>query len=117
MATTFNVTAPEEFILPCTATGMPPPAVVWLKDGTQLSVESQKYSIETVNLEEFTVHSELTVQNTELTDQGQYTCIATNSAGSDSSVFAVSVHSELLWSQLYAELTCALLILFSCSFY
>ncbi|CAI5454959.1 unnamed protein product [Caenorhabditis angaria] len=62
-------------VLNCPANGSPPPTITWLKDGIGLE-ENERYVL-------FDGGRQLQISSTQGDDQGRYTCIATNSEGSD----------------------------------
>ncbi|KAI1891477.1 hypothetical protein AGOR_G00144220 [Albula goreensis] len=61
--------------LPCVVQGVPEPTVTWLKDGAALLVDGNQYS----NLPDGT----LAISEVGLSDEGRYTCVASNVAGRD----------------------------------
>ena len=73
----------------CTATGLPLPSISWLRDGSALSTGA-KYSI-TSTSDDSLVTSTLIVLNLVLTDTGTFTCSASNSEGTVSSSYTLTV--------------------------
>lgn len=69
-------------VLPCSATGYPPPTISWLQG--QLPLVGPRY---------ITTFGPLTVVGVTSSDAGTYTCAATNSAGSDYSASSVTVYN------------------------
>ncbi|MFT7818423.1 roundabout homolog 2-like isoform X2, partial [Arapaima gigas] len=63
----------ESALLRCQASGDPPPAVSWLKDGTSLPARDPRLSLVDVG--------SLQIHNTKLSDSGIYTCVAGSSTG------------------------------------
>ncbi|XP_030626728.1 hemicentin-1 [Chanos chanos] len=61
--------------LPCVAQGVPEPSVTWLKDSAALLVDGAQYRT--------SPDGTLTVSRVGLTDEGVYTCVASNIAGRD----------------------------------
>ncbi|KAK3506808.1 hypothetical protein QTP70_028372 [Hemibagrus guttatus] len=61
--------------LPCVAQGVPQPSVMWKKDGTTLVADGARYSL--------SADGTLTVRQVALSDEGVYTCLASNVAGQD----------------------------------
>uniref|UniRef100_A0A1I7TZZ9 Hemicentin-1 n=1 Tax=Caenorhabditis tropicalis TaxID=1561998 RepID=A0A1I7TZZ9_9PELO len=70
-----TVNAGRHTTLYCPAKGSPTPIITWLKDGNPIG-QSNRYSM-------LDGGKQLQISNTEGNDQGRYTCIATNSVGSD----------------------------------
>ncbi|EGT58022.1 hypothetical protein CAEBREN_29713 [Caenorhabditis brenneri] len=71
-----TVNAGRHTTLHCPAKGNPTPVITWLKDGVAVDEENRRYSV-------LDGGKQLQISNTEGNDQGRYTCIATNSVGSD----------------------------------
>ena len=61
-------------LLPCKAEGSPEPTIYWLRDVKPIDMSNPRYS--------FYQGGSLQITNTDLTDQGQYECVAENSLGS-----------------------------------
>ncbi|XP_077866781.1 leucine-rich repeats and immunoglobulin-like domains protein 1, partial [Saccoglossus kowalevskii] len=68
--------------LNCPAKGIPPPIITWFKEG--IPVLSSGFT-------EVQPNGDLVIVGTKEMDSGEYTCIATNSAGSDSDVITLDV--------------------------
>lgn len=69
----------------CKITGSLPMSVLWYKDNEELSA-TEKYK--------FSYHdniAQLEIHQLEMTDGGTYTCRATNAAGTDQSIGALTV--------------------------
>uniref|UniRef100_A0A8C9WSQ3 Roundabout2-like n=1 Tax=Scleropages formosus TaxID=113540 RepID=A0A8C9WSQ3_SCLFO len=63
----------ESALLRCQASGDPPPAVSWLKDGVNLLGRDPRLSLVDAG--------SLQIQNTKMSDSGMYTCVAGSSTG------------------------------------
>ncbi|KAI5614770.1 hemicentin-1 isoform X1 [Silurus asotus] len=61
--------------LPCVAQGVPQPSVSWKKNGTALVADGTRYSLSS--------DGTLTVRQVALSDEGVYTCVASNLVGQD----------------------------------
>ena len=74
--------------LDCDPTGNPPPSLTWLRDGEPLAPINGR----------LTISSDGVVVITSLysTDEGNYTCVARNSEGSDSASTLLTVLGERL---------------------
>ncbi|XP_019904855.2 hemicentin-1 isoform X2 [Esox lucius] len=69
--------------LPCVVLGAPQPSLAWLKDGTSLAEGGAQYRI--------APDGSLTLGQVGLSDEGTYTCVATNIAGEDQT----SIHLQV----------------------
>ena len=80
----------------CVAEGRPPPIITWLQQPTdQTSVEVEEgdgVSIVTIKRGARETVSNLTIQSTQPRDADEYTCNATNVAGSDTQSANLTVH-------------------------
>uniref|UniRef100_H2YT93 Ig-like domain-containing protein n=1 Tax=Ciona savignyi TaxID=51511 RepID=H2YT93_CIOSA len=72
---TTHVNSPT--LLRCSAYGIPSPTIQWLKDGEPLDIDNENVMIQFGG-------RYLRIFNTYLSDEGAYTCIATNPAGETS---------------------------------
>ena len=82
----------------CNATGYPQPMVYWIREGSNIST-TDKYEIMTT-----TQHGDcpiiagcetsvtLNILNTEPVDSGEYTCVASNSAGTKTRVIELTTN-------------------------
>ncbi len=100
-----NVLSPMSLTLACSADGLPQPIIAWVRtldDGTERifntsSVLENGRNIRVSNNIPFSLNisSTFSVTTTFATDSANYTCIATNRLGSDSSSkFMVSVYGK-----------------------
>ena len=89
----------------CSATGIPPPTIQWLKNNSILNVtaNSSRFLLGNATVSETPgevsmVTRMLTINNAMETDNGTYTCVANNSAvsGEDQEDFELYVQSKLL---------------------
>ena len=87
--------------LNCYADGVPDPVVIWMKDGVSITesfAKRNRISIYT----SLTGVSMLRLDSVTLKDNAEYTCIATNAAGTDQYIFTVNhivgkcIHAMLL---------------------
>ncbi|KAI7799480.1 hemicentin-1 isoform X1 [Triplophysa rosa] len=72
--------------LVCRAEGTPTPEIQWLKDGKTLSRTAQS------NIKISPDGSTLTVTAVHKSDNGKYTCVATNQAGEEDRIFNLNVY-------------------------
>uniref|UniRef100_H0VN85 Hemicentin 2 n=1 Tax=Cavia porcellus TaxID=10141 RepID=H0VN85_CAVPO len=70
-----NASVNQIALLPCRASGEPPPVVSWRKDGAPLDPESPRLEV--------LPDGSLRIQPVLTQDAGHYVCLASNSAGSD----------------------------------
>ncbi|NXL77816.1 HMCN1 protein, partial [Leptocoma aspasia] len=78
-----SISNPVTFV--CDATGIPPPTLVWLKNGKPIE-----------NLDSLEVHilsggSKLQIARSQLLDSGTYTCIASNPEGKAQKTYVLSI--------------------------
>lgn len=72
--------------LPCVIQGVPHPSVSWKKDGTTLVADGAHYSLSR--------NGTLAVRQVALSDEGNYTCVASNVAGQDKASIQLQVQGE-----------------------
>ena len=79
-----NVLSSDDFELSCGATGLPPPLITWERNGRPLIDER-------VHFDQVAGQSKVMVTRAELEDSGSWTCVATNTAGSDRVAYEVEI--------------------------
>ena len=95
-----EVAVGENVEFSCNATGYPPPNILWLRNGIKVQITenpqdpSKTFTAMTIQLINNTevVVSELRIDQVDLTDAGNYSCVATNNLTetlSDTSVEAL----------------------------
>ena len=72
----------DNAVFPCPAKGIPPPKKMWFKNGVDLS---------TMGFIDIKPNGDLHILGVQTYDEGEYTCIATNSVGQDSDVVTLEV--------------------------
>ncbi|XP_059334168.1 hemicentin-1 [Ammospiza nelsoni] len=94
-----SISNPVTFV--CDATGIPPPTLVWLKNGKPIE-----------NLDSLEVHilsggSKLQIARSQLLDSGTYTCIASNPEGKaqKSYVLSIQVPPSIAGSEMPSEVS------------
>ena len=91
MNRTSNPRIGESFFIECTFIGMPPPAVVWRKDGAELSEMDDNIKIVPTD-----TSSRLEITEAISTDfNGMYECNITNVAGFTSQSFQIELQGQL----------------------
>ncbi|NXU50379.1 HMCN1 protein, partial [Turnix velox] len=81
-----KVQAGQRVDIPCSAQGIPAPAITWFKDGSAVLIDGAQF-----------IHSldgALSISNTQLPHAGIYKCVASNVAGSDASEITVQVQES-----------------------
>uniref|UniRef100_A0A4W3JWV4 Hemicentin 1 n=1 Tax=Callorhinchus milii TaxID=7868 RepID=A0A4W3JWV4_CALMI len=78
-----TVTVHHTLELECQAAGSPPPKITWLKDGRPLNVQ--------VGVKILADGRKLVISRAQVSDTGQYRCVATNEAGNQKRGFSVTV--------------------------
>ncbi|XP_035698390.1 receptor-type tyrosine-protein phosphatase F-like [Branchiostoma floridae] len=78
----------------CVIRGDPAPTVTWYQDGTEISSGGRFNIVETTDSVQNTVTSTLTISLVQRSDNGQYMCRGTSTAGTDSSETARLIVQE-----------------------
>ncbi|KFO32803.1 Immunoglobulin superfamily member 10 [Fukomys damarensis] len=88
-AASFTVTADSDGLLPCEATGKPPPTIRWsrVSSGIELSEGKQNSRFQVLP------NGTLSIQKVSVQDRGQYLCLASNPFGTDRLHVTLSVVS------------------------
>ena len=81
-----SVTQGESVTLPCDVMGNPPPSITWLKDGQALGLSGRNYYTNP--------NGGLVIQQMSLTDEAEYTCMASNVAGNSTRDIRITILSE-----------------------
>ncbi|NXX95340.1 HMCN1 protein, partial [Centropus bengalensis] len=87
-----KVQAGQRVDVPCRAQGIPPPSVAWFKGSSAVPVEGRQFIP--------SLDGALSISNVQLPDAGVYKCVATNTAGSDTSEITVQVQESPTISDL-----------------
>ena len=84
MTTHMKLAAPgaASTFLHCPSTGIPPPKTTWYKDGHDLSA---------MNFITIHANGSLEISSVQAIDRGDYICVVTNDAGSDSDTVNLEV--------------------------
>jgi len=72
----------------------PPSSITWLHNGAEVLADSTRVTINTVQVDNRTQESTLTLLNTTAEDIGTYTCSAVNDEGSTSTTSELLVLGE-----------------------
>ena len=76
-----EVTSPDLVSFNCTVDSYPPSNIIWLHNGTEVQAAPPRVTISTVQVNNRTQESTLTLLNTAEEDTGIYTCSAVNTEG------------------------------------
>ncbi len=74
-----EVTSPAPASFNCTVDSYPPSTLTWLHNGAEVQAAPPRVTISTVQVDNRTQESTLTLLNTTAEDTGTYTCSAANS--------------------------------------
>ena len=90
-----NVTSPATVSFNCTVDSYPPSNITWLHNGAEVQAAPPRVTISTVQVDNRTQESTLTLLNTTAEDIGTYTCSAVNGVGSTNRTTELRVLGEL----------------------
>ena len=76
------VTSPAPVSFNCTVDSYPPSTITWFHNGAEVQAAPLRVTIRTVQVDNRTRESTLTLLNTTAEDTGTYTCLAVNDEGS-----------------------------------
>ena len=89
------VNSPAPVSFKCTVDSYPPSNITWLHNRAEVQAAPPRVTIGTVQVDNRTQESTLTLLNTTAEDTGTYTCSAVNSVGSISTTTELQVLGEL----------------------
>ena len=89
-----EVTSPAPVSFSCTVDSYPPSNITWLHNGAEIQATPSRVTISTVQVDNRTQESNLTLLNTTAEDIGTYTCSAVNVEGSINVTTELQVLSE-----------------------
>ena len=89
------VTSPAPVSFNCTVDSYPPSNITWLHNGAEVQAAPRRVTISTVQVDNRTQESTLTLLNTTAEDTGTYTCSAVNDEGMTSTTTELQVLGEL----------------------
>ena len=76
-----TVTSPAPVSFSCTVDSYPPSNITWLHNGVEVQTAPPRVTINTVQVDNRTQESTLTLLNTTVGDTGTYTCSVENTEG------------------------------------
>lgn len=79
-----TVAESQSVMFTCKATGVPLPTITWYKAGTIISSGVTNSTLDSI------IQSNLTISSTDISDDGIYTCVASNKIGSPSQTVSVN---------------------------
>ena len=95
-----TVISPTPVSFNCTVDSYPPSTITWLHNGDEVQAAPPRVTISTVQVDNRTQESTLTILNTTAEDAGTYTCSAESDAGSTNLSTGLQVFGELILFQL-----------------
>ena len=90
-----TVTSPAPVSFNCTVDSYPPSIITWLHNGDEVQAAPPRVTISTVQVDNRTQESTLTLLNATAEDTGTYTCSAANSVGSGNMITELQVLGKL----------------------
>ena len=90
-----EVTSPAPVSFSCTVDNYPPSNITWLHNGAEVQAARPRVTISTVQVDNRTQESTLTLLNTTSEDIGTFICSAVNDEGSTSTTTELRVLGEL----------------------
>ena len=99
------VTSPARVSFNCTVDSYPPSNITWFHNGTEVQAAPPRVTISTVQVDNRTQESTLTLLNTTAEDIGTYTCSAVNSEALTDSTTELQVLGKLALLKLYMHWT------------
>ena len=97
-----TVTSPAPVSFNCTVDSYPPSNITWLHNGTEVLAAPPRVTSNTVEVDNRTQESTLTLLNTTAEDSGTYTCSAVNDEGSGNMTTELLVLGKLAPSDMYS---------------
>jgi len=94
ISTNQEVTSPAPVSLNCTVDSYPSSNVTWLHNGAEVQAAPPRVTISTVQVDNRTQESTLTLLNTTADDIGTYTCLAENDEGMTNMTTELQVWGE-----------------------
>ena len=94
ISTNQEVTSPEPISLKCTVDSYPPSTITWLHNGVAVQAAPSRVTISTVQVDNRTQESTLTLLSTTAEDTGTYTCSAENDEGMNNRTIELQVLGE-----------------------
>ena len=89
-----EVTSPAPVSFSCTVDSYPPSNITWLHNGAEVQAAPPRVTISTVQVDNRTQESNLTLLNTTSEDIGTYTCSAVNDEGLTNMITELQVLGE-----------------------
>ena len=89
-----RVTSPAPVSFNCTVDSYPPSTIPWLHNGAEVLADPPRVTISTVQVDNRTQESTLTLFNTTAEDTGTYICSAVNDEGSSNLTTELQVLGE-----------------------
>ena len=90
-----TVTSPAPVSFNCTVDSYPSSTITWLHNGAEVQAAPPRVTISTVQVDNRTQESTLTLLNTTAGDTGYYTCSALNNEGLTNTTTELQVLGEL----------------------